>query len=170
MGIQDDITDGLKWLIGEGIADPDRVCIVGSSFGGYAAAIGAAKTPELYQCAVTINGVLDLKGFNRSVRNLFYGNLNKAIWNNWEDLLQTSPHHLAENIEAPMLIIGSEKDTVVPIIHSKKMHHRLKRLKKDSTYIELPNGEHYRTNQKNEMTKLKAIENFLNQHIGGANR
>ena len=69
-----------------------------------------------------------------------------------------------------MLIIGSEKDTVVPIIHSKKMHQRLKRLKKDTAYIELPNGEHYRTNQKNEMTKLKAIENFLNQHIGGANR
>ena len=170
LGIQDDITDGLKWLIAEGIADPDRVCIVGSSFGGYAAAMGAAKTPELYQCAVTINGVLNLKRINRSARNLFYGNLNKAIWNNWEDLLQTSPHHLAENIEAPMLIIGSEKDTVVPIIHSKKMHQRLKRLKKDSAYIELPNGEHYRTNQKNEMTKLKAIENFLNQHIGGANR
>ena len=69
-----------------------------------------------------------------------------------------------------MLIIGSEKDTVVPIIHSKKIHQRLKRLKKDSTYIELPGGEHYRTNQKNEITKLKAIEKFLNQHIGDANR
>jgi len=69
-----------------------------------------------------------------------------------------------------MLIIGSEKDTVVPIIYSKKMHQRLKRLKKDSIYIELPNGEHYRTNKKNEITKLKAIEKFLNQHIGGANR
>ncbi|MDB9999119.1 prolyl oligopeptidase family serine peptidase [Porticoccaceae bacterium] len=170
LGIQDDITDGLGWLIAEGIADPDRVCIVGSSFGGYAAAMGAAKTPELYQCAVTINGVLDLKRFNRSARNLFYGNLNKAIWNNWEDLLQTSPHHLAENIEAPILIIGSEKDTVVPIIHSKKMHQRLKRLKKESTFIELPGGEHYRTNEKNELTKFKAIEKFLNQHIGDAER
>ena len=69
-----------------------------------------------------------------------------------------------------MLIIGSEKDTVVPIIHSKKIHQRLKRLKKDSTYIELPGGEHYRTNQKNEITKLKAIEKFLNQHIGDADR
>ena len=69
-----------------------------------------------------------------------------------------------------MLIRGSEKDTVVPIIHSKKMHQRLKRLKKDSTYIELPGGEHYRTNEKNELAKFKAIEKFLNQHIGGAER
>ena len=69
-----------------------------------------------------------------------------------------------------MLIIGSEKNTVVPIIHSKKLHQRLKRLKKDSTYIKLPSGEHYRTNQKNEITKLQAIEKFLNQHIGDADR
>ena len=166
MGIQDDITDGLKWLIEQGIADPERVCIVGSSFGGYAAAMGVVKTPEMYQCAVTINGVLDLKRHHNSARRLLFGNLNKAMWNNWDNLLQTSPYHLAEKITVPVLIIGSEKDADVPVIHSKKMHKRLKRLKKPSTYIELPNGEHYRTNEKNEITKLKAIEKFLAEHLG----
>ena len=166
LGIQDDITDGLKWLIAEGIADPSRVCIVGSSFGGYAAAMGAAKTPELYQCAVTINGVLDLKRHNNSAKKYIHGNLNKAMWNDWDDLLLTSPYHLAKNIKAPMLIIGSERDANVPVIHSRKMHKKLKYLKKQVTYIELPNGEHSRTNEKNELTKFKALEDFLDKYIG----
>ena len=59
--MQDDISDGVTWLIEQGIADPERVCIVGSSYGGYAALMGALKTPELYRCAVSLAGVTDLK-------------------------------------------------------------------------------------------------------------
>ena len=165
-GIQDDITDGLQWLIEQGIADPKRVCILGASFGGYAAAMGAAQTPDLYQCAVAINGVLDLKQYHESANRMFFGNINKAMWNDWDHILEASPYHLAENITVPMLIIGSERDVNVPVSHSRKMHERLKKLNKPATYIELPNGEHYRTNEPNEITKLKAIEAFLSQHLG----
>lgn len=120
MAVQDDITDGLAWLVEEGIVDPNRVCIVGSGFGGYAAAMGAAATPDLYQCAVSINGVLDLKRYKGSQNDLFYGNIHKSVSNDWEDLSETSPFHLADKIVAPMLIIGSEKDTVVSVQHSRK--------------------------------------------------
>ena len=58
--MQDDVTDGVKALIAQGIADPKRVCIVGASYGGYAALAGAAFTPDLYACAVSVAGVSDL--------------------------------------------------------------------------------------------------------------
>ena len=58
--MQDDVTDGVKALITQGIVDPKRVCIVGWSYGGYAALAGAAFTPELYACAASIGGVSDL--------------------------------------------------------------------------------------------------------------
>ena len=58
--MQDDITDGVKMLVDKGIADPDHMCIVGASYGGYAALMGAIKTPELFRCAASLNGVTDL--------------------------------------------------------------------------------------------------------------
>ena len=72
---------------------------------------------------------------------------------------------MAERIKAPMLIIASEMDTVVPRKHSEKMHKRLKKLKKLSQYVELENGEHWRTNEANEIITLKAIESFLAEHL-----
>jgi dipeptidyl aminopeptidase/acylaminoacyl peptidase len=165
MKIQDDITDGVRWLIDEGVADPERIAIVGASFGGYAAAMGAAKTPDLYKCIVSINGVLDLKSFHDNGRNYYFDSINRKMWNNWEDVENTSPYHLAENIQAPMLLIAGERDTVVPTAHSKKMHKRLKKLKKTSQYIELENGEHWRTNEENEIVLLKTLEAFLGEHL-----
>jgi len=58
--MQEDVEDGTRWLIEKGYADPSRVCIVGWSYGGYAALIGSIKNPELYSCAVSIAGVTDL--------------------------------------------------------------------------------------------------------------
>lgn len=58
--MQNDITDGVRYLIAESFADPDRICVVGASYGGYAALMGAVKTPDLYQCAVSIAGVSDV--------------------------------------------------------------------------------------------------------------
>lgn len=58
--MQDDVTDATKWLISEGLADPNRICIIGSSYGGYAALMGVIKEPELYQCAVSVNGATNL--------------------------------------------------------------------------------------------------------------
>jgi dipeptidyl aminopeptidase/acylaminoacyl peptidase len=165
-GIQDDITDGVEWLIEEGIVDPDRICIVGSSFGGYAAAMGAAKTPNLYRCVVSINGVLDLKMMIDSGRYLLFETINRTIWNDRADAESASPYHLASNITAPMLLIGSERDTIVPVKHSIRMHKKMRRLDKTVTYIELPDGEHWRTNEANEIIKFEALENFLAAQIG----
>lgn len=165
MSIQDDITDGVKWLIKEGIADPKRIGIVGSSFGGYAAATGAAKTPDMFCCAVSINGVLDLKAYISSGQKMLFEGINRAVWNKYSDAEENSPYHLAENIKAPLLLIASEKDTVVPFEHSKKMYKRMLKLKKKVEFVELPGGEHWRTTNSNEQIKLKAVEKFLAKYM-----
>jgi dipeptidyl aminopeptidase/acylaminoacyl peptidase len=164
--IQDDITDGVDWLIKEGIADPGRIAIIGMSFGGYAAAMGVAKTPDLYQCAVSINGVLDLKMLIDSAHNMLFETQNRAVWNLRRGAEKVSPYHLRESINAPLLLIHSERDTVVPVKHSKKMYNKLKRLNKPVEYVELPDGEHWLTNEDNRMTVFKALERFLSEHMG----
>jgi dipeptidyl aminopeptidase/acylaminoacyl peptidase len=73
--IQDDITDGVRALIERGVADPHHICILGEDFGGYAALAGPALTPELYACAVSINGISDLPAFLAYVRNNMGRNL-----------------------------------------------------------------------------------------------
>ena len=165
--IQDDITDGVQWLIDEGVVDPKRVCIVGSSFGGYAAAVGIAKTPELYQCAVSINGVLNLKSFISSGRQLLFKTINRAMWNSPDEAEAASPYHLVDNIKAPLMLIAGSRDTVVPYKQSKKMYKKMKKAGKDVELIKLTDGEHWRTNEKHEIKKMKALERFLDEHIGG---
>lgn len=163
--IQDDIEDGVNWLVEQGIADPDRICIVGSSFGGYAAAMGVAKTPELYRCAISINGVLDLEKLVASGRKLLFSTINRAIWNSSSDIKSASPFHLAMNIVSPVLLIGSELDTIVPVEHSKTMYKKLKKLDKPVEYIELAEGEHWRTNEANEIKVFAAMEQFLHKNL-----
>ncbi|TQV66499.1 S9 family peptidase [Exilibacterium tricleocarpae] len=166
--IQDDITDGVKWVIDRGVADPDRICIIGASFGGYAAAMGVAKTPNLYRCAVSINGVLNLKRMIDDGRDRVFSSVPRAIVNDRKDSEDASPYHLAKRIKAPVLLIAGEKDTVVPAIHSRKMYKRLKKLKKPVEYIELEDGEHWHTNEAHELIVFTALERFLATHIGGA--
>jgi dipeptidyl aminopeptidase/acylaminoacyl peptidase len=167
LAIQDDITDGVKWLIGEGKVDPDRICIYGASFGGYAAAMGAVKTPDLYQCAITVNGVLDLKKLVKSARYMPLGDANLAMWNDPDDVDEASPYHLYKQIKIPMLVIASDKDTVVPWVdHSKRFHKRLKKLDVESELVVLEDGEHWRTNEAHELQKMEAIIGFLDRHIG----
>ena len=163
LAIQDDITDGVLWLIRQNIVDPERICILGSSFGGYAAAMGASKTPRLYACAVSINGVLDLELLSDNV--LRFNSVNRQMFNKRSDIRFTSPLLLADKVEVPVLVIGSAQDTVVPVTHSRRYVRALKRQGAEVHYLELENGQHWRDNNRNERTKLAALERFLAEHL-----
>lgn len=163
--IQDDITDGVNWLVSQGIADAQRICIVGSGFGGYAAAIGLVRTPDLYQCAISINGVMDLNKFYHHLA--YFHTVNREITNSKWGIEKASPYHLAADIKRPLLLVASKNDSVVnPGEHSIPMYKRLKKLKKPVQYLELPEGEHWHTHEESEIIKLKAVETFLQEHIG----
>lgn len=161
--MQDDISDGVAWLIKNKNVDPNRICIVGSSYGGYAAAMGLATTPALYQCGISINGILDMKKF--ASNELRYNEYNRKIINTSWNMNKISPYHLAQDINDPLLIIYSKNDSVVKPLHSIKMHKKLKKLKKDSTLTLLPSGEHWPSNPKDEVIKFEAMDTFLKRHL-----
>ena len=164
--MQDDVTDGVHWLIDEGIADAERICIVGWSYGGYSAAIGAALTPELYRCAASINGVLSLPRQILDVNKYVGGERwTEHMGLDGESSKAVSPLHLAERIEAPMLIVQSADDTRIHAGQGRDMAERLEDLGRDVQYVEIEFGGHSILNVAGRTRVLQALDAFLKRHL-----
>lgn len=173
--MQDDLTDALQILDKEGLIDPKRVCIVGWSYGGYAALAGGAFTPELYQCVVSINGVSDLPRMMSTER----GQYGKDHWvvAYWEDsiargaasrssLRAVSPVYAADQFKAPVLLIHGENDSVVDHDQAKTMRTRLRRAKKPVQLVTIRNDDHNLFRPDSRLQTLKSLTAFLDKHIG----
>jgi dipeptidyl aminopeptidase/acylaminoacyl peptidase len=172
--MQDDLTDAVVHLVEKGAVDSERVCIVGASYGGYAALAGAAFTPDLYKCAVSINGVSDVQRMLKQERR-DYG---KDHWvvSYWEDLIANgevekdhlraiSPINHVSQISVPVLLIHGEHDEIVPIKQSEIMFDELEDLDKPAEFIELEEGDHHLSKGKNRLKALKAMAKFIDAHI-----
>jgi dipeptidyl aminopeptidase/acylaminoacyl peptidase len=176
--MQDDIADGARHLIEVGIADPKRICIVGGSYGGYAALAGAVFTPDLYQCAVSINGISDLSammyreaerspraGFEVDYWKQFFGadrGISSRVLHN------RSPVNFVDQVKASTLLIHGKDDTIVDIKQSKLMHKALKKADKDSTFVTLEGEDHWLSVESSRIEVLKVMEGFLAEHLGPA--
>ncbi len=170
--MQHDVTDGVRDLVARGIADPQRVCIVGVSYGGYAALAGAAFTPDLYSCAVSVNGVSDLPsmlGFEER-----QGGKESDAVAYWRDhignkhdpkLAQVSPAQAAENITIPVLLIHGADDTVVPVTQSERMDRELTALKRPHKFVRLAGEDHWLSRSETRVRVLAEIEAFLAEHL-----
>lgn len=170
--MQDDVTDGVKALIGQGVADPRRVCIVGASYGGYAALAGAAFTPELYVCAVSINGVSDLPAM-LGYENDHAGEKSSAVAY-WREhigsafdpkVMDASPVRAAEHVQARVLLLDSSDDTVVPPAQSQEMARALQRSGKQVSLVTLPGEDHWLSTTTVRVQTLKQLETFLNSSL-----
>lgn len=175
--MQDDVTDGVQAVIAQEIADPRRVCIVGWSYGGYAALAGAAFTPELYACAVSIAGVSDLP----SMLGWDFTNSNRSRESNsvtyWREhigaaddprVIAKSPARVASTVRAPILLIHGIDDTVVPIAQSQRMARALQAAGKTYEFIELPSEDHWMmTSSASRIRTLTELERFLGKYIAG---
>lgn len=164
--MQDDLEDAVKYLVDEKIADPKKVCIVGASYGGYAALMGATKTPDLFQCAISFAGMSDLVRMRDSFRN--FTNKNTARKQFGEDkaqLKETSPVRMAERVKIPILLIHGKDDTVVPVVQSRIMADALKDEGKVYEYIELEYGTHYLDYYPDRKQTFEAIESFLKKYL-----
>ncbi len=169
LAMQDDITDGADWLVRNGIADKSRMCIVGGSYGGYAALMGAVKTPDLFKCAVSINGVSDILrllkddtgGFKNELTAYLIGDADKDR----DRLKATSPYYNAEKITAPVLLIHAKNDRRVDVKQSQRMRDKLKDAGKSFEYVELADGEHFLENETARITYLTAMETFLARNL-----
>jgi len=173
--MQDDVTDVLTHLVAEGAADPQRVCIAGASYGGYAALAGAAFTPDLYRCAAAIAPVTDLWVFAgdigaRSSRR----SVARDYWRDsigdptrQRDMLQArSPARHASQVQAPVLLIHPVEDTVVPISQSELMHRALTGAGQDVRLVRLDGEDHWLSLPETRIAMLEELGVFLTTHLG----
>lgn len=163
--MQDDLTDATHWMIEEGITDPKRICIMGGSYGGYASLMALVKEQDLYQCAISINGVTDIAAMRRNDKNFIGG----RVWGNSWGLdgskdKEISPYHQWKKIKKPALLIHSVDDARVPYKQSKKLYSKLKRADL-ANYVEIKKGGHSLDTEAARLKSLKAVEAFLKKHL-----
>ena len=165
--MQDDIEDATKWAIDKRIADPKRICIVGGSYGGYAALMGAA-TSDLYQCAVSFAGVSDLlyllDGSRRyggeEVLRIMLGDKSRT------ELSATSPVNLTDQIKVPVLLVQGDDDSRVLLKHGETMRDAMEEEGVDYIYIQQEDSDHFLTLKRNRLQFFEETEKFLKKHIG----
>jgi dipeptidyl aminopeptidase/acylaminoacyl peptidase len=171
--MQNDVTDGVKYLVDQGTADPRRVCIVGAGYGGYAALAGTAFTPELYACAASVNGISSLPELmswtqsHRGSESNSLGDLQDSIGPGLDPKLATSsPLNAVQQVRAPVLIIYSSEDTVVPPSQSEDMARALKQGGKTVTLVKLNGDDHWLSRGETRVRMLKEVDGFLATHLG----
>ncbi len=171
LSMQDDITDGVKWLIAQGIADPKRIGIYGGSYGGYATLAGVTYTPDLYAAAVDYVGVANLFTFMntippywRPVLPKFYdmvGNPEKDV----ERLRATSPALNAQNIKTPLFVAQGARDPRVNKAESDQMVDALRKRGVEVQYMVKDNEGHGFYNEENKYAFYGAMEAFFAQYL-----
>ena len=172
--MQTDISDGLAALATQGIVDPKRACIVGWSYGGYAAEAGITVQNGLYRCAVSMAGVSDPEGMISYSRRRSGGEetLEVRYWkaflgvtSDWHNDLNTiSPVKLAARADAPILLVHGTDDTTVPIEQSQAFERALKAAGKPVEFITLPHADHWLLQDDSRLIMAKASLDFVLRH------
>jgi dipeptidyl aminopeptidase/acylaminoacyl peptidase len=177
LAMQNDIADGTRWAIAQGIADPQRICIGGASYGGYAALMGLVNDPELYRCAFEWLGVTDIElmytgtWFSKSDASdayLRYG-MPLMIGDRVKDAAQlkaTSPIKQAARIRQPLLLAYGSDDKRVPIYHGKKFYSAVTDTNRQVEWVEYDGEAHGWSLAKNRIDFWQRVERFLGKHIG----
>ncbi len=170
--MQTDQSDGVAMLAAQGTVDPKRVCIVGGSYGGYAALAGVTLQHGVYRCAVSYGGVSDLGAIlmraGGNVRNNVTGRWERralgATWSGDPVLHTYSPLYQAAKADAPILLIHGRDDTVVPIAESEKMDGALRASRKPESFIRLDGEDHWLSTPHTRMQMLQAAVDFVVAH------
>jgi dipeptidyl aminopeptidase/acylaminoacyl peptidase len=173
--MQDDLTDGVRWAISQGIADPSRIGIFGASYGGYAALTGLIKTPELFRCAISYVGVTDVRAITR--RSYLEGQARKDFDRvvreevgdyraDKKELEAISPTHLVDGIKVPVLLAYGGRDPIVPVEQGYTLAEALKKQhKKVELIVEKNEGHGFRTLAA-RTNLFHRIELFLAENLG----
>ena len=175
LAMQDDLADGVRQLISEGRVDPARICIMGASYGGYAAMMGLVKDPDLFRCAVNFAGVADV----RLLYSITYSDIGDAPWQRaamkrthgdpeklQEQFEQTSPIAQAARIRGSALLAYSSEDYRVPIEHGKKLRDALRDAGKAHEWHALVGEGHGIGKESTTKTYYRYVARFLRTHLG----
>lgn len=160
-----DVTAGAKWLLSEGVADPDKLAIIGWSYGGYAALQSAVTEPELYKAVVAIAPVTDLPQFVEEWRG--YTNFSNVLdyIGTGPHLTQGSPAKNARKVNAPVLLFHGDMDLNVNVAQSRTMESALKNAGKTARYFEYEGLDHGLPDSEIRTEMLNEIDGFLDQHL-----
>ena len=173
--MQHDITDGVAYLVDEGIADPEQIAIMGGSYGGYATLAGVTFTPELYAAGVSIVGPSNIVTLLNSIPP-YWGPVKQMFVRRVGDpddpedrarLESQSPFFHAENIEAPLLIIQGANDPRVKKAESEQIVVALRELERPVQYLLAADEGHGFAGRENRLAMFADIERFLAEHLDG---
>jgi len=172
LAMQDDVTDGVRWAIEQGIADPKRVAIYGGSYGGYATLAGITKTPDLYACAISYVGVSNLFTWIEAFPPYwkpFLEMIHEMVGHPERDAEQwraTSPLFQADKIRVPLLVVQGAQDPRVKKEESDQIVAALRERGVPVEYLLKENEGHGFSNEENQFEFYRALEAFLTEHLG----
>lgn len=169
--MQDDVTDATRWAIQQGIADPNRICIYGGSYGGYAALEGAVKEPDLYKCAIGYVGVYDLNlmygSGSDATQNIFVKDfMKRTLGTDATVLAQHSPIYQLNNLKARVMLIVGGRDTRVPEAQGKNLHMALLQRRVPHEWLYKRNEWHGFYDEDNIAELFAKVDAFLDANIG----
>jgi dipeptidyl aminopeptidase/acylaminoacyl peptidase len=169
LAMQDDISDAVRWLVAQGLADPQRIGIFGTSYGGYAALMGMVKTPELFRAGASLAGVTDLIECIDHAEHYAWSDFNTPVigdeWKDRDALAATSPARHAGAVRAPVLIAHGTED---PIVHVNQAHHMIDALEAAGREVEfhLYEGEvHGFLDERNAIDFYTRLAAFFERHL-----
>jgi dipeptidyl aminopeptidase/acylaminoacyl peptidase len=173
--MHDDLVDAVRWAVAEGVTDPERVAIYGRSFGGYAALVGLAFTPEVFAAGVSIVGFADVAALIEDF---------PPYWKHWmfmwrdfagdpsdpaqrAELEARSPLHRVDRIERPLLVAQGANDVRVLRDQSDRLVAALRARGRDVRYLVFDDEGHAIQRWQSQVVLHRAIEDFLAEHLGG---
>lgn len=165
-GIINDINDGVQWLVADGTVDRSRVCIMGGSFGGYAAIWGTMTAPDIYRCAISFAGVTDLEDLMKHDRTYLYP-VGYQWWrrkiegDSQANFKEISPTDQADRLIRPLLLVHGEEDRRVPVEQAAKLARILDRKDKTYRFLRMKDVRHGFSKDSEHIEYLQAVDDFL---------
>lgn len=173
--MHDDLIDGVRWAVEQGYADPERVAIMGGSYGGYASLVGVTFTPDVFAAAIDVVGISDLANFMRSQPDF----VKPMLAYNWftyvgdpadpeqeADMLARSPISRVDRIRTPLMVVHGANDARVVLAESDQLVEALRARDVPVEYIVMEDEGHAIENPENVIALYAAAERFLAEHLG----
>ncbi|MFD6095826.1 alpha/beta fold hydrolase [Nocardiopsis flavescens] len=174
--MHDDLIDGVDWAVARGYADPDRVAIVGGSYGGYATLVGVTFTPDRFAAAVDVVGISDLANFMRTQPPF----VRPGLTNNWyryvgdpevpeqeQDMLARSPITRIDRVRTPLMVVQGANDPLVVRAESDNIVASLRSRGVEVEYMVVEGEGHGFVNPENRIAVFEAADRFLARYLGG---